>query len=110
MKEESERLLERNQVVRRLDLELCQSRADSAQNTQGSALPALRREHRTKAGVWGVIRVIEGRLKLTYLEPRSETVVTIDHPGLVLPEQPHLVEPLGPVRMQVDFYDRSPDG
>ncbi|MGC2189855.1 MAG: DUF1971 domain-containing protein, partial [Candidatus Sulfotelmatobacter sp.] len=29
-----------------------------------TTLPAgLRREHRTKAGVWGVIRVLEGRLR-----------------------------------------------
>ena len=29
-----------------------------------NTLPAgLRKEHRTKAGVWGVIRVLEGRLR-----------------------------------------------
>ena len=37
---------------------------------------ALRSEHRTKAGVWGVIRVIEGRLKLTCLDPASEVILT----------------------------------
>ena len=43
-----------------------------------ATLPAaLRSEHRTKAGVWGVIRVIEGRLKLTYLDPASEVVLAI---------------------------------
>jgi hypothetical protein len=25
-----------------------------------------------------------------------------------LPEQPHFVEPLGAMRMQVDFYDQQP--
>jgi hypothetical protein len=30
-------------------------------------------------------------------------------PGLILPEQSHLVEPLGPVRMQVEFYEDLPD-
>jgi hypothetical protein len=30
-------------------------------------------------------------------------------PGLVLPEQTHRVEPIGRMRMQVDFYDRPPD-
>ena len=69
---------------------------------------ALRSEHRTKAGVWGVIRVIEGRLKLTYLDPASEVILTPERPGLVLPEQPHFVEPLGAMRMQVDFYDQQP--
>jgi tellurite resistance-related uncharacterized protein len=74
-----------------------------------ATLPAaLRSEHRTKAGVWGVIRVIEGRLKLTCLDPASEVILTPDRPGLVLPEQPHFVEPLGAMRMQVDFYDQRP--
>jgi tellurite resistance-related uncharacterized protein len=30
---------------------------------------ALRRRHNTKAGIWGVVRVLEGRLKLTWLDP-----------------------------------------
>ena len=30
---------------------------------------ALRREHRTKSGVWGVVRVLEGKLRLVYVEP-----------------------------------------
>ncbi|MBX9947079.1 MAG: DUF1971 domain-containing protein [Reyranella sp.] len=69
---------------------------------------ALRGEHRTKAGVWGVIRVIEGRLKLTLADSGEETILTPDRPGLVLPEQTHRVEPQGPMRMQVDFYDAMP--
>ena len=78
-----------------------------------TTLPAaLRREHRTKDGVWGVIRVLEGELRLVVGEfgggGGSETILTPDHPGLVLPQQPHHVEPLGKIRMQVDFYDRAP--
>ena len=72
-------------------------------------LPAgLRREHRTQAGVWGVIRVIEGRVRYRVLHPASETVLEPGRPGLVLPDQPPLVEPLGPLLMQVEFYDRLP--
>jgi tellurite resistance-related uncharacterized protein len=74
-----------------------------------TSLPAaLRSRHNTKAGVWGMIRVIEGRLKLRYLEPLSEIVLEPGRPGLVLPEQPHEVEPLGAMRMQIDFYDQPP--
>jgi tellurite resistance-related uncharacterized protein len=74
------------------------------------SLPAgLRREHRTKAGSWGVIRVLEGRLRYQVLDPRSEVILEPGHPGLILPEQPHLVEPLGPIRMQIEFYDHLPD-
>ena len=74
-----------------------------------NTLPAgLRREHRTKAGVWGVIRVLGGRLRYRTLEHVSEVILDPDHPGLVLPDVPHLVEPLGPMRMQVEFYDQPP--
>lgn len=63
-------------------------------------LPAgLRREHRTKAGAWGVIRVLEGRLRYQVLDPNSEVILEPNRSGLILPEQPHLVQPLGPVRM-----------
>lgn len=71
---------------------------------------ALRAEHRTKAGTWGVIRVLEGRVKLSYIDPASETIITPAVPGLILPEQPHFVEPLGAVRVQVDFYGEPPGG
>jgi tellurite resistance-related uncharacterized protein len=76
-----------------------------------TTLPAaLRREYRTRAGVWGVIRVLEGRLRLVHLDPPAETVLAAGDSGLILPEQPHRVEPLGPMRMQVAFYDRPPGG
>jgi len=75
-----------------------------------TTLPAaLRREHSTKAGVWGVIRVIEGSLRLQFVDGGEDQVLTPDRPGLVRPEQVHRVEPMGRMRMQVDFYDRPPD-
>jgi tellurite resistance-related uncharacterized protein len=74
-----------------------------------NTLPAaLRAAHNTKAGVWGVIRVLEGELRYTILEPPSEQVLTPDNPGLVLPEQKHFVTPLSPMRCQVEFYDAPP--
>jgi tellurite resistance-related uncharacterized protein len=70
---------------------------------------ALRARHSTKAGVWGVIRVLEGELELTYLEPESSLVLSPGRPGLLLPQQPHFVTPRGPMTMQVDFYDGPPE-
>lgn len=70
---------------------------------------ALRNRHSTKVGVWGVIRVLEGELELTFLEPPSRMILTPDKPGLVLPEQPHFVTPLGRMKVQVDFYDQAPE-
>lgn len=75
-----------------------------------NTLPAgLRKEHRTKDGVWSVIRLLEGRLRYRVLDPVSETILDQQHFGLVLPDQPHLVEPLGAMRMQIDFYHQDPE-
>lgn len=70
---------------------------------------ALRGEHRTKAGVWGVIQVIEGRLMFILADGTGETILTPDRPGLVEPEQTHRVEPIGPLLMQIHFYNELPD-
>lgn len=76
-----------------------------------ASLPAaLRNRHSTKEGVWGIIRVLEGRVKLTCLDPASELVLDPGTAGHINPQQPHFVEPLGPMKMQVEFFDRPPDG
>jgi tellurite resistance-related uncharacterized protein len=69
----------------------------------------LRREHRTKPDVWGVIRVLDGRVRYQVLEPASETILEPGHPGVIRPDEPHLVEPLGPMRMQIEFYHEPPN-
>ena len=67
-------------------------------------IPAgLLREHRTRAGTWGVITVVEGRLRFRLLDPPSETILSPGKPGIVAPEQPHEVAPDGPVRFYVVF-------
>ncbi len=74
-----------------------------------NTLPAgLRKEHRTKAGVWGIIRIIHGQVKYSILDPASQTTLDVDSPGFVMPDQPHLVEPLGPMQMMVEFYNHDP--
>jgi len=69
---------------------------------------ALRREHRTKAGTWGVIRVLAGELKLHRADSDAAEHLSRDRPGVVLPEQTHWVEPQGPVRMRIEFHDALP--
>ena len=69
---------------------------------------ALRRRHTTKAGVWGRICVLEGSLRYRILEPvREEHLLSAERPGIVEPEVPHEVEPLGPVRFFVEFLRAS---
>ena len=75
---------------------------------EGSLPAGLRRAHSTKAGVWGVIRVIEGSLRYGLEDGSDPIMLTPDRPGLVRPEEPHHVEPVGPFRMKVDFYDAEP--
>lgn len=75
------------------------------------SLPAgLRREHRTKRGVWGLIHVLEGRLLYRILDSWSEQELSPGAPGVVRPEQAHEVAPLGPVRFFVEFHSAEASG
>lgn len=65
---------------------------------------ALLSSHATKAGVWGRIRVLEGKLVYRILDPVvEETLLSPDRDGVVEPEVPHQVEPQGRVRFFVEF-------
>jgi tellurite resistance-related uncharacterized protein len=70
-----------------------------------ATLPAaLRRRHTTKPGVWGRICVVQGSLLYCILEPRlEEHVLSPGQAGVVEPEIPHEVEPVGEVRFFVEF-------
>lgn len=74
----------------------------------GSLPEGLRRVHSTKAGVWGKIQVLEGVLRLRLLDSDEEVLLTPERPGVVQPQQPHLVTPEGKMRMRIEFYDRHP--
>lgn len=76
-----------------------------------TTLPAaLRARHTTKAGVRGIVRVLEGRVKLTCLDPPGEILLDPETAGRLLPEQPHFVEPVGIMKMRADFHDEPPGG
>lgn len=65
---------------------------------------ALRRRHTTKPGVWGRICVLEGLLCYRILEPQREEHMLSDQlAGVVEPEIPHEVQPVGRVRFYVEF-------
>lgn len=73
-----------------------------------ASIPAgLRANHSTKAGVWGVIHVQAGRLRYVVQPPLArELVLDPAHPGVVVPEVLHHVEPDGPVRFFVELHRR----
>jgi tellurite resistance-related uncharacterized protein len=87
-------------------LTLYKQTADFDQRT----LPAgLRSRHALKAGTWGRIVVLEGRL-LYVIEGTSELsfVLRPDLPGVVPPEVPHHVAPRGEVRFRIEMYRVEP--
>ena len=75
---------------------------------QDSVPAGLRREHRTKDGVWALIHILEGQLQYRILAPLSEQILTPERPGIVRPGQPHEVQPMGPVRFYVEFHAALP--
>jgi tellurite resistance-related uncharacterized protein len=77
---------------------------------QETLAPALSQNHRTKAGVWGVIHVLEGRLALTTFEPPGEWTLEPSTAAVIQPEQPHKVRALGDVRFFIEFYRATDRG
>ena len=68
----------------------------------------LLRAHRTRAGTWAKILVLEGSLAYRILEPVPEAhTLDAQHPGVIEPQVLHEVAPLGPVRFKVVFFRAS---
>ncbi len=72
--------------------------------TQDTVPAALQRAHSTKRGVWARIVVAEGRLRYQVESTGLDTVLSPGTVGIVIPEVPHAVTPLGTVRFRVYFY------
>lgn len=74
-----------------------------------ASLPeAIRNTHSTKAGVWGLLQVLEGKARLIFHEPAYAVEVTPGNPAPIPPQAHHHVETDGPMRMQVEFYREPP--
>lgn len=71
--------------------------------TRQSVPAALLKDHTTKAGVWARIVVTAGELEYSFGEPRRMFVLNRERPGIVRPEVPHQVKPLGEVEFHVEF-------
>jgi tellurite methyltransferase len=70
--------------------------------TEETLPAALRADHRTKAGTWGLIVVEAGALEY-HVRGRVQRLEP-GHNGLVEPERTHHVVPLGTVRVHVEFW------
>lgn len=75
---------------------------------EAATIPAgLLKRHTLKAGAWGEIVVLSGRLRYTIHGPMDrEFILEPGAVGVVPPEVPHEIEPLGDVRVRIDFYRR----
>ncbi|WP_437814977.1 DUF3565 domain-containing protein [Sorangium sp. So ce1078] len=76
----------------------------TAEFDEGTIPGGLRKNHATKAGVWGVIHVISGQLRYRIDGPGGrDLLLNPETPGIIPPEALHHVEPDGPVRFFVEF-------
>jgi hemoglobin len=69
----------------------------------------LRRAHSTKAGVWGLLKVLKGAILYVIEESGERLIVQAPGTVVILPQQLHSVEPQGDMEMQVGFYREAPD-
>lgn len=80
----------------------------TADFTEASVPAALRADHATKDGSWGLIVVERGALTYRITDPRrppTETRLTPQTaPGVIEPTILHHVAPEGPVRFHVEFW------
>ena len=72
--------------------------------TEATVPRALTREHSTKAGVWGLVTVISGKLRYVVPSEDLELVLDSDHWAVIKPEQVHYVRPIDEVEFYVEFW------
>ena len=71
--------------------------------TQSTVPGKLQHVHATKAGVWGRIVVLSGRLRYEMVDRGDSFQLGPGDDGVIVPEAPHRVQPLGEVRFFVEF-------
>jgi len=76
--------------------------------SEASVPAALLADHTTAKGVWARIHVVRGKLRYAIQAPlEREEVLVPGTVGIVPPELPHHVEPLGEAAFYVEFW-RAP--
>lgn len=73
--------------------------------TEKTVPAALKKEHSTGAGIWAVIRVLEGALTFESLGDEPERVeLGAGECVVVAPEQPHRIDPHADFKLQIDLW------
>ncbi len=79
--------------------------AESPLFTEVSVPAKLTSRHNTKAGTWGRICVLSGSLKYIVTDGEHDTqILTTSQAGVIVPEQYHRVEIMGPVEFKIEFF------
>lgn len=81
-----------------------ESLGQSPEFTRESAPDALRTEHRTAAGRWAVLEVLEGSLTYVALTADEARGLAQGEFVVIEPEQPHRVALPNAVRFQLRFF------
>lgn len=72
--------------------------------TEETIPQAILNDHATKAGVWGLLTVLDGSLEYVVPSTSYRQTVTQDTKAVIEPEVLHHVKPLGRVRFFVEFW------
>lgn len=74
--------------------------------THLSTPAALQKDHRTKAGTWGVLNIERGQLlyHITHCDPPQTYLLNPENSGVIEPGQLHHVGFDGEVAFHVQFY------
>ena len=76
--------------------------------TETTVPAGLLKDHKTAAGVWGVINVLSGVLSFRRPDDPDAVLLTPGRPGIVEPEALHAVRPVGGVSFYVEFWRVRP--
>tara|TARA_B100000686_G_scaffold323451_1_gene378206 strand:+ start:187 stop:675 length:489 start_codon:yes stop_codon:yes gene_type:complete len=76
--------------------------------TEKSLPSGLKNDHSTKVGVWGKIIVTEGKLQYRVSSLGTNTELSPNILGIILPEVLHSVDTLDTVKFYIEFY-KEPD-
>jgi len=76
----------------------------TAEFTETSVPRGLSTDHATKAGVWAVVHVVDGRLTYTDTASGASIELAAGDSAVAAPQCRHRVTPLGAVRFFVEFH------
>lgn len=74
--------------------------------TEQSVPQGFLKNHSTKENVWGLLRVIEGRLEYT-IGTDETYILESGKDGVIEQRVHHYIRPLGEVKFFVEFYKKS---